>query len=42
MKSLTYPKSIQDSLEFNFIEETRAIVYTKDKDIKTGHDPGNG
>lgn len=42
MKRLTYPKSIQDSLHFNFIEDSRALVYTKDEDTKAGRDPEIG
>jgi hypothetical protein len=42
MKRLTYPKSIQDSLHFNFIEDSRALVYTEDEDIEAGRDLGNG
>jgi hypothetical protein len=42
MKRLTYPKSIQDSLQFNFNEDSHALVYTEDEDIKAGRDPENG
>jgi len=42
MKRLTYPKSIQGSFRFDFIEESRALVYTEDEDINTGRDPENG
>jgi hypothetical protein len=42
VKRPTYPKSIQDSLHFNLIEESRALVYTEDEDIKAGRDPENG
>jgi hypothetical protein len=35
-------KSIQDSLHFNLIEDSRALVYTEDEDIKATRDPENG
>jgi hypothetical protein len=42
MKRLTYPKSIQNSLHFNLIEESRALVCSEDEDTKAGRDPENG
>jgi hypothetical protein len=34
MKRLPYPESIQDSLHFNFIEDSRALVYIEDEDSR--------